>query len=40
MSKKEDSIKPQFKDQGQMTVRYENGSQDLLSMSEVREDAG
>ena len=34
------SEKPRFLEKGRVTERYESGSQDQLSMSEVREDAG
>ncbi len=34
------SEKPRFLEKGRVTKRYESGSQDLISMSEVREDAG
>ena len=33
------SEKPRFLEKGRATKRYESGSQDLISMSEVREDA-
>ncbi len=34
------SEKPRFLEKGRVTKRYESGSQDLISMNKVHEDAG